>query len=120
MAHTKLWTTKAGQKIRVCDMTTEHLLHTVRMMERNTEYALRRKVMSFGPPPNGEHAQDAYNEEIADMAEWTTGDLWPIYDDMVDELYERHMDPSPVQLRANRRERVAERDMRQIIQDAQT
>ena len=32
---TKIWTTKYGRKIRICDMTDLHLLNTIRSVVRN-------------------------------------------------------------------------------------
>ena len=40
---TKVWTTRDGRKIRICDMTDEHLLNTIRLLRRAKE-----KVVSEG------------------------------------------------------------------------
>jgi len=87
MARTKVWTTKAGEKVRVCDMTDSHLVNTIRWLQR-AEFANGFALASL-PGPNGEHAQDAHDEWIRELAEREPGDVWPIYDDMVEEARER-------------------------------
>ena len=60
------WTTKDGRKIRIEDMTADHLRNTVAYLRRNAEAF--RAYASFdhffrGKPPNGEMAQIAWEHE---------------------------------------------------------
>lgn len=40
MTKEKTWTTKAGQKVRICDMSDQHLINTILMLRRNGETRL--------------------------------------------------------------------------------
>ena len=40
MAKEKTWTTKAGQKVRICDMRDKHLINTILMLRQNGETLL--------------------------------------------------------------------------------
>ncbi len=91
MAHTKQWTTRAGEKVRVCDMSDGHLLNTLRLLERAELVDGLRFVML--PRPNGQHAQDAFDNECATVGDRSPGDVWPIYDDMLEEAIERRLLP---------------------------
>jgi hypothetical protein len=84
---TKVWTTKAGEMVRVCDMADSHLLNTIRFLER-AELA-DGLALACLPGPTADHAQDAHDEAIRELAERSPGDVWPIYDDMVDEAMDR-------------------------------
>lgn len=36
---TKLWPTKSGIKLRICDMSNSHLIHSIKMMEEMAKIA---------------------------------------------------------------------------------
>lgn len=91
---TKKWTTKDKKKIRVCDMTTEHLQNTIRFLERaavsNHQSAIDSAAYFLGMF-NGEIAQIAAEEAMDEAFDAEPEDyLPPIYFDMVEELKERN------------------------------
>ncbi|MCK5612576.1 hypothetical protein KAR91_62470 [Candidatus Pacearchaeota archaeon] len=72
---TKLWKTRAGTKIRICDMTDKHLNNTIKMMFRSYEAMLYKEwgqLMSYfeSDPPDG--AYMAASGELGDLE----GILW--------------------------------------------
>lgn len=86
--NTKLWTTKNGSKIRIKDMTDEHLVNTIRMLERKNE-ADKQNVPY--PSFQGEMAQMYAESEFDALVDREPGDLWPIYDDMIEEAIKRKL-----------------------------
>lgn len=44
----RTWTTKDKRELRVCDMTTEHLVNTMKMLKKNAEYLVEMGDGIFG------------------------------------------------------------------------
>lgn len=87
---TKLWTTRDGESIRVCDMGDSHLRNTVQFVRRNAERA-EKGGMPLGNYFAGDIG-DGYYPDVDFSAPFdvTWEDYVPdIYWDMVDELRER-------------------------------
>jgi hypothetical protein len=89
---TKKWTQKDGTKIRICDMSNQHLLNTIDFLER---YSIKRmnyehaKFLSY-PEPSGEMAMDAYDQGLEQMAQESAEDYMPqIYWDLQNEKERR-------------------------------
>ena len=62
---TKLWTTKDGRRVRICDLHDTHLVNTINMLRR---VAAAKQVQTslfytVGPQPSGEMAQACYEDE---------------------------------------------------------
>lgn len=58
------WTTRTGETINICDMTTSHLANTIAMLRRKGFIGLSELVIYLGSEPNGEMAQDLYFAEL--------------------------------------------------------
>ena len=92
MKQTKLWKTKDGRKIRICDMEDNHLLNTIAMLQRVSE---SRRISNsvyylFCTPPNGEMALYAFEQEQDNVWRATWCDyLPPIYSNLVLEAERR-------------------------------
>ena len=89
---TKFWTTKTGNKIRICDMSDSHLDNTIKMLERGAKarHGSLLNFYTFGPMPQGEMAQDCFDQEFDRLleAEWTDF-LHPLYDNLIQEQQRR-------------------------------
>lgn len=91
---TKIWKTRDGKKIRVCDMDDAHLGNTIAFLERWAEWCQRIRLREALDLANGVTADMAsyYAERDLDLAlqaDWE--DYVPeIYHDMVDELRDRN------------------------------
>jgi hypothetical protein len=97
---TKIWTCKDGRRVRICDMDNQHLVNTVRMLERKMEDAQSAMNPFMYPPPQGEMALMAWENECARYHEGSFdddgGDLTyllssrhPLYEPLLDELERR-------------------------------
>lgn len=87
---TKVWLQKDGTKIRLKDMSDQHIINTVAMLERNAKKIYSAEIdacmsMSF----NGEQAQ-MEQERFLSQAEWEDY-LPPIYDDLQEEAQRRKL-----------------------------
>ena len=61
---TKLWRMKSGERIRICDMTDEHLDNAIKMLERFAQAkkdAADLDCLMYGEP-NGDIAQRAFEQ----------------------------------------------------------
>jgi len=91
---TKIWTTRDGQKIRVCDMDDGHLQNTINFLERWTEN--RRKAaladaMTVANCVTADIASDCAEDALDDAIHATREDYVPdIYYDMANELRDRN------------------------------
>lgn len=84
----KVWTTKAGQKIRICDMTDSHVINTIRMLERVAKQHRDSELSaaySVSCMIQGEMASWAIESDIDAMEGDSEGErfLHPLYDDLV-------------------------------------
>ena len=82
----KIWTTKDGDKIRVCDLKDAHLFNIIKMLERNHNFGLRD--LSF-PDFGGEMAQYWAEHEYFNIMQYEPVALYPIYDALHEEASDR-------------------------------
>lgn len=84
----KIWTTKDGKKIRVCDLADSHLINILNMLNRKYNFTLR-----YIDPPclNGEMAQMYAEHEWLVMIENEPSHLYPIYDALIEEASDREL-----------------------------
>lgn len=76
---TKLWTTRDGRRIRICDMTDDHLENTIRYLERAANISL----LASHPEFKGEQAQiQAEGEWDRLLVRNEPSDFYPIYGNM--------------------------------------
>jgi hypothetical protein len=86
----RVWTTREGVEIYIKDMTDKHLINSLRMLERNTE-AGRQKAIAMGElfltTLQGDMAQYTVEQDLANLesGEIDTRDIFPVYDDLVEE-----------------------------------
>jgi len=61
------WVMKDGGKIRIRDMTDNHLVNTVKFLLRRVEFLIvqNQNAYASGGYPQGEHAKDAFDREEA-------------------------------------------------------
>lgn len=94
---TKIWTTRDGKRVRICDMEAAHLYNTIKFLERaadaKNDADLRSAYLALGFL-NGEHAIESVESAISEMENnpETAGDLWPVYHDLVREATRRGID----------------------------
>lgn len=60
------WKTKDGKVIHISDLTDSHLLNIIAMLRRQAPARRLAEELAIvsGPRPNGEMAQDAFDEEV--------------------------------------------------------
>jgi hypothetical protein len=83
-----MWKCRDGRKIRVKDMDDAHLANTIRMLQRQTT---AMKMNAPFPVMQGDMAQHYAESEFYSLMRANPGDIWPIYDDLVEEAYKRKM-----------------------------
>lgn len=83
---TKIWTTREGEKIRICDMTDDHLRNAIRLCERLHEKA---KALIPFPDFNGEMAQYYAEQDYDRFLSSTPEESFPLYPDLCEEAYRR-------------------------------
>lgn len=91
---TKVWTTKDGRRIRVCDMADRHLLNTMRMLQRQArikEIQLIQEGAAALHIVGGELAAMTIEEEIDRLLEDGVSpyDIHPAYGAMCIECTRR-------------------------------
>lgn len=59
---TKLWTTKNGTRIRICDMSYSHLKNAIAMLERKAKYDHEEAINS------AYECMDSFNGEMAQLS----------------------------------------------------
>ena len=91
---TKLWKTKDGSQIRICDMTDTHLRNTIRMLEHKTKLEYQRRILELTEVlmmVSGEIATDTIESELYYLLENNLDpeDVYPIYDNLMYDLERR-------------------------------
>jgi len=89
MDRSSIWVTRTGQMIRVGSMDSGHLVNTIHLLqamhEKKCFYALQI------PAPNGDMAQDAWEDELDALFGAGPEFSFPIYDAMVEEAEVRRL-----------------------------
>lgn len=84
------WTTRDGRRLAIRSMEDRHLFNVKRFLE-----AQHRRVQWIEPPCfQGEMAQMAAEVEWLNLMCSEVEDLWPVYNDILDELRRRKLLPS--------------------------
>jgi len=81
----KIWTCKDGREIKIRDMDDRHLANTIRFLEKSHAVALNSDPPMF----QGEMAQFFADIEYSALMHSGVQDLFPIYDDLVEEQERR-------------------------------
>jgi hypothetical protein len=87
--NTKKWKIKDGRKIRIKDMEDQHLINTIRMLNRQFELA---KLNTPFPNFSGDMAQFYAEAEFDAFMDSTVEEYLPIYVDLEEELYRRNLE----------------------------
>ena len=90
----KKWTTKDGRKLRIEDMSTEHLKNAIKLLDRALEFR-RSEAWAFCGMVTADIASEMAMANAEHLEEADPGKVWPIYDDMVEELEYRNIDSAP-------------------------
>lgn len=87
---TRLWRTKDGRKIRVCDMDSNHLSHTINMLRRTAEFELL-EMGRFTQFLQGEMAQYFAEQDYDRLLSMCQEELCEyIHGDIYEALVEEH------------------------------
>lgn len=91
---TKIWTTKTGQKIRICDMTDDHLQNCITFLEKKAD-AVAARAISDGYNVlgclHGEMAIESVERNLShiEMNGIDPSELTPLYDNLIAERMRR-------------------------------
>jgi len=82
------WETRDGRKLPITEMSDSHLNNTIKLIERAHQAQINRVTMN---PPcfQGEMAQMCADQEFNALLESEPGDLFPIYNHMLEEQQRR-------------------------------
>ena len=89
---TKVWTTKDGRDVRLCDMTDSHIVNLAWFLRRTAQERLREEVrfMMNVPEPTGDIASMTFNQEFDTLMEASWEDyVHPIFDKVLLEMCRR-------------------------------
>jgi len=92
---TKLWKTKDGNILRICDMEDSHLLNAIRLLQRRAEARRIRNSVFYATctGPTAEGAMMAFDQECDQAWSATLEDYLPsIYDNLTDEAERRKLE----------------------------
>jgi len=94
---TKLWTTKTGDKIRICDMSDTHLINTIKMLERCIDRLTQESIIGCceaGRFLHGEQALQNVEDALLDLTYngIDPSEEIPIYNNLCDEALRRNLD----------------------------
>ena len=84
---TKKWTTSDSARIRICDMTDDHLLNTIAWCQREHRKAQDIPYPSF----SGEEAQYQAERDYESFMASEPDRSFPLYEDLCEEAYRRKL-----------------------------
>jgi len=93
---TKLWRTREGHFIRICDMTNQHLLSAIRLLRRHAQHELQRAIWHthemVGRVSPGTIAEDLLDDRLTELeseeCHWSSF-IPDIYDSLCDDAERR-------------------------------
>ncbi|KKL65667.1 hypothetical protein LCGC14_2152690 [marine sediment metagenome] len=93
---TKLWSTKSGEKIRICDMGDKHLLNTIKLLDnfaKHKEHQARKAGYSALRFLSGEQAILDIENELEHLEEGgiDPNEICPLYDNLIEEALRRNI-----------------------------
>lgn len=93
MAIVKYWETAKHQRIRLADLTNEHLVNIVKMMESKAlvEKFKAKYELTNRPKPVNKAAVKLLESEIKRVNKFNASNLYPIYKDLLKEKTKRKM-----------------------------
>ncbi len=105
---TKIWTTGTGQKLRICDMTHQHLINSIKLLERQAEIAYSDTMANAYATActfDSESMASYYAEQDIDKMEeeGSEGLLPDIYYNLKEELERRNLD-APKEIRKTKKD----------------
>ena len=83
---TKIWTTKAGIKIRICDMEDSHLINAIKLITRRAKIVKEMAIYNAYEMLeiiNGEEAQYQINNDILRLEMADEDEDEDIFDDFI-------------------------------------
>lgn len=87
---TKIWKTKTGARIRICDMTDEHLLNTINFLEQIGEDNWNSELQKAKYLALGAVGMISFDQEVNEVLESSFLDYIPdIYWDMLEDAQRR-------------------------------
>jgi hypothetical protein len=95
---TAVWTTKSGERLRICDMTDQHLNNAIALLKRSFEKLLALNISaaySIGSSFNPDGMASYYCDRDIDMLEAMSPDDFaeeacPLYPKLLAEQERRH------------------------------
>lgn len=93
---TRVWTTKDGKKLRICEMTDSHLLNAINLLERVAKNARDGELQAaygIAPMLQGEMASYYIEQDIDSMEEDPDGEMFlpEIYGNLLLEADRRNL-----------------------------
>lgn len=107
----RIWATKDGRKVSVRRMEDSHLLNAHRMLREKGFVSVRTlSFYIFGPTPDGDGAQDAYEREFNAIID---APVTPTLDWFDDEIKRRSLSPLPIRTAVAARYRLEEEEAKE-------